>query len=765
MRMRISRLLAGLLHGTLLVSGGMATQAGAQTVQPSEWTWTGGSSTAPPSECCGAPGWPGVYGNLGVPAPGNIPGSRTNAVTWTDSKGDLWLFGGQIEDPRIDEGAHFGFLNDLWEFNPSTNQWTWMAGSNAVTLHNTNYVEPYCGQPGVYGTLGVPAPGNTPGGRSGAIGWTDYSGNFWLFGGQGLDVTSNLGLLNDLWEFNPSTNEWAWMGGSNTVPVTVPPSIFNAPNGVYGTLGTPAPGNTPGGRAFATSWTDSAGRLWLFGGEGVDRSQTYTAILNDLWQYDPATAEWAWMSGSNAVTPVTIYGMPGVYGTLGMPAPANTPGNRIESMSWTDNAGNLWLYGGLGAAPDNTWTDYSDLWEFSPFTGQWAWMGGSNQNLTLPGVYGTLGMPSAGNTPGGRDSASTWVDSNGNPWLFGGNRDGAPGFANSSFNDLWEFDSSSKEWTWMGGTGKGGSPGAYGVLGTPDPANIPGSRSSALQWTGADGRFWLFGGAGLDTNGNTAILNDFWSFNPPTGLPPAARPAFSEEDGTYTSTQTIHISDSTPGATIYYTTDGVSIPTTSSAAYTGPIPVSSTMTLIAVAAAPGFSNSPVASAVYTIKLPPDFSLATSPGSMTVSGGQSGRATISVNPANAFNATVTFACSGLPSGALCSFSPASVTPSGGAASTTLTIATTASAAMHRRTSPLSSGLVLAAILCCVGWKSRRRFALVVMFAVAALALGALNACGGGSGTSTSTSQPTTSIITVTATAGVLQHSTTISLTVN
>jgi hypothetical protein len=86
-------------------------------------------------------------------------------------------------------------------------------------------------------------------------------------------------------------------------------------------------------------------------------------------------------------------------------------------------------------------------------------------------------------------------------------------------------------------------------------------------------------------------------------------------------------------------------------------------------------------------------------------------------------------------------------------------------MHRRTSPLSSGLVLAAILCCVGWKSRRRFALVVMFAVAALALGALNACGGGSGTSTSTSQPTTSIITVTATAGALQHSTTISLTVN
>ena len=42
------------------------------------------------------------------------------------------------------------------------------------------------------------------------------------------------------------------------------------PAGVYGALGTPARGNTPGGRKYAMGWTDNNGNLWLFGGQGAD---------------------------------------------------------------------------------------------------------------------------------------------------------------------------------------------------------------------------------------------------------------------------------------------------------------------------------------------------------------------------------------------------------------------------------------------------------------------------------------------------------------
>jgi hypothetical protein len=80
---------------------------------------------------------------------------------------------------------------------------------------------------------------------------------------------------------------------------------------------------------------------------------------------------------------------------------------------------------------------------------------------------------------------------------------------------------------------------------------------------------------------------------------PAATPTFSLAGGTYTSSQSVTISDTTPGAIIYYTTNGTT-PTTSSTVYTGAIAVSASETLSAIASATGYSSSPVASATYTI---------------------------------------------------------------------------------------------------------------------------------------------------------------------
>ena len=138
--------------------------------------------------------------------------------------------------------------------------------------------------PGTLRNSNTPNAGNVPGGRDLANWWLDSSGNLWLFGGYGYDAAGYRGRLNDLWVFSPSTNQWAWMGGSSTAPGT---GSGSGNPGVYGMLGIPAAGNIPGGRQSAVSWTDGSGNLWLFGGYGDDANGNQNS-LNDTWRYQPS---------------------------------------------------------------------------------------------------------------------------------------------------------------------------------------------------------------------------------------------------------------------------------------------------------------------------------------------------------------------------------------------------------------------------------------------------------------------------------------------
>jgi hypothetical protein len=295
-----------------------------------EWTWMSGSTTQ---------GSAGVYGTQGVASASNVPGARTAAQSWVDNNGNLWLFGGFDESGR--------FLDDLWEFNPSSKYWTWVSGS----IYGNKF--------GHYGTQGVASSLNVPGGRGGAVTWTDKSGNFWLYGGSGWDDGNeavDYGDLNDLWEFSPSTGQWTWVNGS--------PSAGIAP--IYGTQGTAAPTNTPGGRHNAAGWIDGSGNFWLFGGIGYASG----LFLNDLWEFNTVSKQWVWMGGSDTG---------GVYGTLGTPAASNIPGARGgdpnvtyidpggNAVAWTDSSGNFWLFGGDGydsaAVSDGL---LNDLWRYQP---------------------------------------------------------------------------------------------------------------------------------------------------------------------------------------------------------------------------------------------------------------------------------------------------------------------------------------------------------------------------------------------------------------
>jgi hypothetical protein len=79
----------------------------------------------------------------------------------------------------------------------------------------------------------------------------------------------------------------------------------------------------------------------------------------------------------------------------------------------------------------------------------------------------------------------------------------------------------------------------------------------------------------------------------------AAAPKFSVKPGKYSAPTTVRITDATRGAIIYYSMDGWT-PTTASARYIGPITISSTTTLRAIAVVPGLGRSIVVTAEYAV---------------------------------------------------------------------------------------------------------------------------------------------------------------------
>jgi N-acetylneuraminic acid mutarotase len=426
------------------------------------WTWVGGAEVR---------NAPGIYGSLGSASSGNAPGARYGAASWTDAAGNFWLFGGF----GYDSNGNQGYLNDLWEYSQATQAWTWVGGSNVDEAS------------GSYGTLDNGSTNNVPGARDSAVAWVDGAGNFWLFGGAGVDSTGTQGILNDLWEYSTSNQQWTWVGGANTAGAA----------GSYGAKGTPAGGNVPGARWFASGWTDASGNLWLFGGVACNCD----SWLNDLWQFNPTTQQWTWMSGSSS------FNAAGSYGAKGIAASSNVPGARGNAYAWTDKSGNLWLLG--GALAEGTASNIgNDLWEYNVAANQWTWIAGSN-SYSAGSVYGTLGTAAPGNVPGARQAGASWVDAVGDLWLFGGT---GVGGSYGPLNDFWKFNIASNEWTWMGGAQIVGSSGSFGVMGTPSVSNIPSAREALVTWVDPTGALWLLGGSGYDSTGSAGLLNDLWRY-------------------------------------------------------------------------------------------------------------------------------------------------------------------------------------------------------------------------------------------------------------
>ncbi len=460
--------------------------ASAQVLDTSAaWAFMGGATT--------------VGANTSVPTtptntydPTHRPRNRQYTHLWVDQLNRIWVFGGS------GGGNQAIVLNDLWVYDPSrgTNgEWRWVRGSGENGKHT--------------GTVGQSATSNIPAARHQGLTWKTSDGYFWLFGGQQIFATSYTSPAygNDLWKFNPVSEEWVWVNGEM-------PSAAGAggtKTGIYPTQ--VGQEGMPRGRGWSASTVDPSGNLWLYGGStnGIG-----SGFMSDVWKFDVAAGKWFLMWGD--ATPDL---QPNYNGQTMPGTPGGHPGGRHSFAFWSDAQGNIWIYGGHGSTHF-----FSDLWKFDIVTMQWTWMSGSNKPSVMPpqnnsdgnGFWGDRGVASVDRYPGKRYGMASFKDKLGRFWLHGGRA--ASGTGSGLKNDLWMFDPQTLRWTWMEGDSLSDLKGIAGAEGVQDPAYLPSARisiGSGVVDTAFN--FWIIGGHGLGMVGNNAARNfigDVWNLTPTT---------------------------------------------------------------------------------------------------------------------------------------------------------------------------------------------------------------------------------------------------------
>lgn len=353
--------------------------------------------------------------------------------------------------------------------------WVWLRGDSTF------------GSTGSYGTQGVPSATNDPPARYTTCYWQDLNGNFWMYGGSTSRTSAN---LNDLWRYTPATNIWTWMGGV---------ALGGIMTGNYGTKGVPSMSNFPHARAFGSStWVDSTGDLWLFGGGGIGASANGT--LNDLWKYHIATGEWTWVSGDDPNAGITTARN---FGTKGVAAATNFPGDLWEIKSnWVYN-NELYLFGGHDFNRDK----FNALWKYSVATNLWTWVGGTS-NPNDAGNFGTKGVAAVSNVPPARMSFTKWQNGN-KLYIFGG-QENDNGF---SYNDVWQYNIATGLWTWVHGQNFTDDIGVYPLQNClKDTQYYPRARmeNQTIQTSSCNKSCWTYGGARVV--GKSEIFSDLWIY-------------------------------------------------------------------------------------------------------------------------------------------------------------------------------------------------------------------------------------------------------------
>ncbi len=253
----------------------------------------------------------------------NIPGGRDAAVYWATPDGKFCLFGGN----GVDSAGNFGYLNDLWQFDPAKNEWTWMSGSRSLScsplpVSSQEICSAYSAAPAPRGWL--PQPMCREAGISQLVGSTPtvVCGSMAAKGSMMLPRRGPWGIYGNsilgsaLWT-------WVAMGARQS---TRSPSSARLekrhPQAIPGAVTVQPAGPTKGG-----SYGFSVGRL-----KTKPDSQP-----NDLWSFDPNTREWTWMGGNSPgpdCISTGICGDFGVYGTGWSRLSFKCSGKRMSPVTW-----------------------------------------------------------------------------------------------------------------------------------------------------------------------------------------------------------------------------------------------------------------------------------------------------------------------------------------------------------------------------------------------------------------------------------------------
>ena len=446
-----------------------------------------------------------IYGTLGVSDALNYPGARVGAAYATGGNGNLYMYGGF---GVASDGV--GALSDLWQYNPTTEEWTWIAGSNLKD------------QSATYNSINSTS-GNNPGSRIEANMWVDNNGDIWIFGGGTGGYDQLHDNYNSLMKFDGT--DWTWVAGSNT-------------------LNNPGSNSEPSARRAAAGVYASDGKFYLFGGSDNEPVTNNYNRRSDVWSFDGSS--WALEAGTanadnesrNDVVPLAdaqlfelygqIYlqgGYNGYYGTTGIKREFlyRWNGSDFELVSLSgDLSGNVGVYEGSIYPQYSGYSINSGAMvavlegEAYLFGGREYYNSSASNDLFvkfngqsfayLSGGYGVANErlgPQA--RPGSRYAAGYTFDENDQTlYVFGGNV--YTGSTVASYNDLWCYKNG--EWVWLSGSSSSGQSPVY-----TGASVYPGAREWATLWTDANGDLWLFGGNGPDEAGDIGRLNDLWKYD------------------------------------------------------------------------------------------------------------------------------------------------------------------------------------------------------------------------------------------------------------